>query len=61
MLYFWHSVTHSKYNIPLAKVELLDTNSIRAVNNYSKTEIKEIPTLFCEFHGTESAVEVGSK
>ena len=52
------ATTALQYNIPLAKVELLDSNSIRAVNNYSKMTMEEIPTLFCEFHGTETAVEV---
>ena len=50
--------TIGQYNIPLAKVELLDSQSIKAVNSYSNTNMEEIPTLFCEFHGTETAVQV---
>ena len=43
-------------NIPLAKVELLDSRSIQAVNDYSKTPLEEKPTLFLEFQGSESAI-----
>ena len=45
-----------QYNIPLARVELLDTMSIRVCNDYANTGLEERPTLFFEFHGTESAV-----
>lgn len=45
-----------QYNIPLAKVELLDSRSIQAVNAYSKTALAEKPTLFLEFQGSESAI-----
>ncbi|CBY32764.1 unnamed protein product [Oikopleura dioica] len=45
-----------QYNIPLAKVELLDSRSIQAVNDYSKTALEEKPTLFLEFQGSESAI-----
>ncbi|CAD6571379.1 MAG: D-lactate ferricytochrome c oxidoreductase [Alectoria sarmentosa] len=44
--------------IMLAAVELLDDNSIRAVNEggYSNKEWKETPTLFVKFSGTKNAV-----
>ena len=43
----------------LAAVELLDDNTMRAVNEsgYSNKEWKETPTLFVKFSGTKSAVK----
>ena len=52
------ATTALQYNIKMAKVELLDVNSIKAVNDYSKTGLAELPTLFCEFQGSETAVKV---
>ena len=45
--------------IPLAAVELLDENTMKAVNQsgYSDKEWKETPTLFVKFSGTKSAVQ----
>ena len=45
-----------QYNIPLARVELLDTMSIQVCNDYANTGLSKKPTLFFEFHGTENAV-----
>jgi D-lactate dehydrogenase (cytochrome) len=41
----------------LARVELMDVVSIRAVNAHSKLTLPEIPTLFLEFHGTQAATQ----
>lgn len=43
-------------NIPVARIELCDELTIRSCNNYSKLKLPEAPTLFLEFHGTESSV-----
>ena len=41
---------------PLARIEFLDEVQVRACNAYSKLSLPEQPTLFIEFHGTESSV-----
>jgi D-lactate dehydrogenase (cytochrome) len=43
--------------IPLARVELLDALTVKAVNRYSKLTLREAPTLWYEFHGTARGVE----
>lgn len=42
--------------VPVARMEFVDALSIRAVNEYSNYAMPEKPTLFLEFHGTESGV-----
>lgn len=42
--------------IPVARCEFLDAAAIRAINAYSKLSLREAPTLFFEFHGSETAV-----
>jgi D-lactate dehydrogenase (cytochrome) len=43
--------------VPIARAELLDALTLSAVNRYSKTNLKEQPTLFLEFHGTAASVK----
>jgi D-lactate dehydrogenase (cytochrome) len=42
--------------IPVARMELLDTLQVKAVNAYSKLTLPESPLLMLEFHGTEAWV-----
>lgn len=42
--------------LPIARIELLDTLSVRAFNNYSHLSLPEAPMLLVEFHGTEQSV-----
>lgn len=43
--------------IPMARMELMDSVMMRAVNAYAGLSYTEQPTLFLEFHGTERSVE----
>jgi D-lactate dehydrogenase (cytochrome) len=43
--------------VPIARVELIDVNSVRLVNNYSKLTLKEQPLLLMEFHGSPASVK----
>ncbi len=42
--------------VPVARSEFLDASSVRAINAYSKLELREQTTLFFEFHGSEAGV-----
>ncbi|CAH0268666.1 putative FAD-linked oxidoreductase Rv2280 [Massilia sp. Bi118] len=43
--------------VPFARIEFLDDIQVRACNLHSQLGLKELPTLFLEFHGTELAVK----
>ncbi len=42
--------------IPVARIELLDALTMRAINRWSKLDYPETPTLFFEFHGSHNSV-----
>jgi len=43
--------------VPVARCELLDETSMRAVNAHAQLDHAEAPTLFLEFHGSPGGVE----
>ncbi len=43
--------------VPIARVELIDGNTIRMVNNYAKLGLAETPMLLMEFHGSPAGVK----
>jgi len=43
--------------IPIARIELLDELTVRAVNLHSKLDLPETPMLLVEFHGSEAGVK----
>ncbi|MET4580468.1 FAD-binding oxidoreductase [Ottowia thiooxydans] len=43
--------------VPIARVELIDANSVRAVNRHSKLTLREEPMLLMEFHGSPASVK----
>jgi D-lactate dehydrogenase (cytochrome) len=47
----------SMTGVPFARIEFLDDIQVRACNLHSHLGLKELPTLFLEFHGTELAVK----
>ncbi len=44
-----------QYGIPIARIEMLDAVQVSACNAYSKLGLAEKPTMFVEFHGSESS------
>lgn len=42
--------------VPIARCELLDAHSVRAVNLHDKLGLREAPMLLMEFHGSEAGV-----
>ncbi|QNN56797.1 FAD-binding protein [Diaphorobacter ruginosibacter] len=43
--------------VPIARVELIDANSVRMVNAHSKLTLREEPLLLMEFHGSPAGVQ----
>jgi D-lactate dehydrogenase (cytochrome) len=47
--------------IPVARIELVDSEHVKAFNAYSKLSLAVTPTLFLEFHGTEASTREQSE
>src|SRR6202050_2000304 len=47
--------------IPVARIELLNAEQVRACNAYSKLSLPETPLLLLEFHGSENEVAEQSR
>ena len=43
--------------VPIARVELIDQNTVRMVNAYAKLGLREEPMLLMEFHGSPAGVK----
>ncbi|MFZ4289151.1 FAD-binding oxidoreductase [Variovorax sp. HJSM1_2] len=43
--------------VPIARVELIDVNTVRMVNAYAKLGLREEPMLLMEFHGSPTGVK----
>lgn len=43
--------------VPIARVELIDVNTVRMVNAYAKLGLREEPMLLMEFHGSPASVK----
>ena len=43
--------------VPIARVELIDHNTVRMVNKHSRLTLREEPMLLMEFHGTPGSVK----
>lgn len=46
-----------QFGLPVARMELLDTLSVKAANAYSQLDLPQTPLLLMEFHGTEAGVK----
>ncbi len=54
-------ITVIQAGIPVARIELLDKDQVKACNNYSKLTLPEEPLLLLEFHGSQSSVKEQSE
>jgi D-lactate dehydrogenase (cytochrome) len=51
------TITAIQMGLPVARIELVDTEHVKAFNAYSKIDLKVAPTLFLEFHGTVASAQ----
>ena len=53
-----HTVIQTiQLGVPIARVELIDANTVRMVNAYAKLGLREEPMLLMEFHGSPAGVQ----
>ncbi|MFZ9428614.1 MAG: FAD-binding oxidoreductase [Burkholderiaceae bacterium] len=53
-----HTVIETiQLGVPIARVELIDANTVRMVNAYAKLGLREEPMLLMEFHGSPAGVQ----
>ncbi len=50
-------ITAIQMGLPIARIELVDAEHVKAFNAYSKLDLKVTPTLFLEFHGTTASAQ----
>ena len=51
------TITAIQMGLPVARIELVDAEHVKAFNSYSKLDLKVTPTLFLEFHGTVASAQ----
>jgi len=53
-----HTVIETiQLGVPIARVELIDANTVKMVNAYAKLGLREEPMLLMEFHGSPAGVQ----
>jgi D-lactate dehydrogenase (cytochrome) len=50
------TIATMQHGVPVARCELLDANTVRAINRHDRLAMRESPLLLMEFHGSEAAV-----
>jgi D-lactate dehydrogenase (cytochrome) len=51
------TITAIQMGLPVARIELVDAEHVKAFNAYSSLDLLVTPTLFLEFHGTEASAQ----
>jgi D-lactate dehydrogenase (cytochrome) len=51
------TITAIQMGLPIARIELVDEEHVKAFNAYSKIDLQVKPTLFLEFHGTAASAQ----
>jgi len=51
------TITAIQMGLPVARIELVDAEHVKAINAYSQLDLAVKPTLFLEFHGTAASAQ----